>query len=166
MLNGTEKVPPLITDFKEYHTDTTVRFVVKMSQENLQKSEADGLHKVFKLQNPLTCNSMVSWSYTHVANQANLVLFLIPLFPGFQVLFDHVGTLKKYDSVQDILKDFFELRMNYYILRKDWLLGMLGAESAKLTSQARFILEKIQGTLVIGEPPFLSLEHQFGLGFL
>lgn len=72
------------------------------------------------------------------------------LFPGFQVLFDHVGTLKKYDSVQDILKDFFELRMNYYILRKDWLLGMLGAESAKLTSQARFILEKIQGTLVIG----------------
>lgn len=77
-----------------------------------------------------------------------------------------MGTLKKYDSVQGILKDFFELRMNYYILRKDWLLGMLGAESAKLTSQARFILEKIQGTLVIGKPPFLSLEHRFGLGFL
>lgn len=67
MLNGTEKVPPLITDFKEYHTDTTVRFVVKMSQENLQKAEADGFHKVFKLQNPLTCNSMVSGSCTHVA---------------------------------------------------------------------------------------------------
>lgn len=77
-----------------------------------------------------------------------------------------MGTLKKYDSVQGILKDFFELRMNYYILRKDWLLGMLGAESAKLTSQARFILEKIQGTLVIGQPPFLSLEHRFGLAFL
>lgn len=72
------------------------------------------------------------------------------LFPGFQVLFDHVGSLKKYESVQDILKDFFELRMKYYVLRKDWLLGMLGAESAKLTNQARFILEKIQGTLVIG----------------
>ncbi|XP_070707709.1 DNA topoisomerase 2-alpha [Pempheris klunzingeri] len=127
MLNGTEKVPPLITDYKEYHTDTTVRFVVKMAAEKLAEAEAAGLHKVFKLQSPLTCNSMV--------------------------LFDHVGSLKKYESVQDILKDFFELRMKYYVLRKDWLAGMLGAESAKLTNQARFILEKIQGTLVIENKP-------------
>nr|XP_046233630.1 DNA topoisomerase 2-alpha isoform X1 [Scatophagus argus] len=127
MLNGTEKVPALITDFKEYHTDTTVRFVVKMAEEKLREAEAAGLHKVFKLQSPLTCNSMV--------------------------LFDHVGSLKKYESVQDILKDFFELRMKYYVLRKDWLAGMLGAESAKLTNQARFILEKIQGTLVIENKP-------------
>ncbi|XP_047465967.1 DNA topoisomerase 2-alpha isoform X2 [Mugil cephalus] len=127
MMNGTEKVPPLITDYKEYHTDTTVRFVVKMTAEKLQEVEAAGLHKVFKLQSPLTCNSMV--------------------------LFDHVGSLKKYESVQDILKDFFELRMKYYVLRKDWLAGMLGAESAKLTNQARFILEKIQGTLVIENKP-------------
>ncbi|XP_066521749.1 DNA topoisomerase 2-alpha [Hoplias malabaricus] len=127
MLNGTEKVPALITDYKEYHTDTTVRFVVKMTEERLREAEAAGLHKVFKLQNPLTCNSMV--------------------------LFDHVGSLKKYDVVQDILRDFFELRLKYYVLRKDWLLGMLGAESAKLTNQARFILEKIQGTLVIENKP-------------
>ncbi|XP_068162195.1 DNA topoisomerase 2-alpha isoform X2 [Antennarius striatus] len=127
MLNGTEKVPALITDFKEYHTDTTVRFVVKMTEEKLREAEAAGLHKVFKLQSPLTCNSMV--------------------------LFDHVGSLKKYESVQDILKDFFELRMKYYVLRKDWLVGMLGAESSKLNNQARFILEKIQGTLVIENKP-------------
>ncbi|KAJ7985019.1 hypothetical protein DPEC_G00360790 [Dallia pectoralis] len=127
MLNGTEKVPALITDYKEYHTDTTVRFVVKMTEQRLVEAEAAGLHKVFKLQQPLTCNSMV--------------------------LFDHVGSLKKYETVQDVLKDFYELRMKYYILRKDWLAGMLGAESAKLTNQARFILEKIEGTLVIENKP-------------
>ncbi|TTY54605.1 DNA topoisomerase 2-alpha [Bagarius yarrelli] len=127
MLNGSEKVPALITDYKEYHTDSTVRFVVKMSEERLREAEAAGLHKVFKLQNPLTCNSMV--------------------------LFDHVGSLKKYDMVQDIIKDFFELRLKYYVLRKDWLLGMLGAESAKLSNQARFILEKISGSLVIENKP-------------
>uniref|UniRef100_A0A3Q2U469 DNA topoisomerase 2 n=1 Tax=Fundulus heteroclitus TaxID=8078 RepID=A0A3Q2U469_FUNHE len=127
MLNGTEKVPPLITDYKEYHTDTTVRFVIKMTEEKLREVEAAGLHKVFKLQSPLTCNSMV--------------------------LFDQVGSLKKYESVQDIFKDFFELRMKYYVLRKDWLVGMLGAESSKLSNQARFILEKIQGTLVIENKP-------------
>ncbi|XP_065805899.1 DNA topoisomerase 2-alpha isoform X1 [Labrus bergylta] len=123
MLNGTDKVPALITDYKEYHTDTTVRFVVKMSEEKLMEAEAAGLHKVFKLQTMLTCNSMV--------------------------LFDHVGSLNKFESVQDILKIFFELRLKYYVLRKDWLAGMLGAENAKLSNQARFILEKIEGTLVI-----------------
>uniref|UniRef100_A0A8C3C6B9 Topo IIA-type catalytic domain-containing protein n=1 Tax=Cairina moschata TaxID=8855 RepID=A0A8C3C6B9_CAIMO len=124
MLNGTEKTPPLITDYKEYHTDTTVKFVVKMSEEKLAEAEAVGLHKVFKLQTNLTCNSMV--------------------------LFDHVGFLKKYESPQDILKEFFELRLRYYGLRKEWLIGMLGAESAKLSNQARFILEKIDGKIVIG----------------
>uniref|UniRef100_A0A8D2NV98 DNA topoisomerase 2 n=1 Tax=Zosterops lateralis melanops TaxID=1220523 RepID=A0A8D2NV98_ZOSLA len=127
MLNGTEKTPPLITDYKEYHTDTTVRFVVKMAEDKLAEAEAVGLHKVFKLQTSLTCNSMV--------------------------LFDHVGFLKKYDSPQDILKEFFELRLRYYNLRKEWLIGMLGAESAKLSNQARFILEKIDGKIVIENKP-------------
>ncbi|XP_064439660.1 DNA topoisomerase 2-alpha [Mirounga angustirostris] len=127
MLNGTEKTPPLITDYREYHTDTTVKFVVKMTEEKLAEAERVGLHKVFKLQTSLTCNSMV--------------------------LFDHVGCLKKYDTVLDILRDFFELRLKYYGLRKEWLLGMLGAESAKLNNQARFILEKIDGKIIIENKP-------------
>lgn len=123
MLQGTDKTPALINDYKEYHTDTTVKFVVRMSEEKLAQAEAVGLHKVFKLQSSLTCNSMV--------------------------LFDHMGCLKRYDSVQDILKEFFELRLHYYKLRKDWLLGSLGAEASKLSNQARFVLEKIEGKISI-----------------
>ncbi|XP_076865882.1 DNA topoisomerase 2-beta isoform X2 [Brachyhypopomus gauderio] len=123
MLQGTEKTPALITDYKEYHTDTTVKFVVRMTEEKLAQAEAAGLHKVFKLQSSLTCNSMV--------------------------LFDHMGCLKRYESVQEILKEFFELRLHYYKLRKDWMLGSLGAESAKLSNQARFVLEKIEGKISI-----------------
>ncbi|XP_077405664.1 DNA topoisomerase 2-beta [Vanacampus margaritifer] len=119
MLQGTEKTPSLISDYKEYHTDSTVKFVVRMSEEKLAQAEAAGLHKVFKLQSSLTCNSMV--------------------------LFDHMGCLKRYDSVQDILKEFFELRLLYYKLRRDWLIGSLRAEAAKLSNQARFVLEKIEG---------------------
>ncbi|XP_068431670.1 DNA topoisomerase 2-beta [Clinocottus analis] len=123
MLQGTDKTPALILDYKEYHTDTTVKFVVRMSEEKLAQAESVGLHKVFKLQSSLTCNSMV--------------------------LFDHMGCLKRYDSVQDILREFFDLRLQYYKLRKDWLLGSLGAEAAKLSNQARFVLEKIEGKLSI-----------------
>ncbi|XP_073539488.1 DNA topoisomerase 2-alpha [Phyllobates terribilis] len=127
MLNGTEKAPALITDYKEYHTDTTVRFIVKMTEEKLAEAEAAGLHKVFKLQTSLTCNSMV--------------------------LFDHTGCLKKYETTLDILREFYELRLRYYGLRKDWLLGMLTAEASKLSNQARFILEKIEGQIVIENKP-------------
>jgi DNA topoisomerase-2 len=31
MVNGSEKSPALIQDYKEYHTDKTVRFVVQVS---------------------------------------------------------------------------------------------------------------------------------------
>ncbi|XP_015264938.1 PREDICTED: DNA topoisomerase 2-alpha-like [Gekko japonicus] len=127
MLGGTEKSPPLITDYKEYHTDTTVKFIVKMSEQKLAEAEAAGLHKVFKLQTSLSCTNMV--------------------------LFDHVGCLKKYETAEDILREFYELRLRYYGLRKDWLAGLLGAESAKLSNQARFILEKIGGIIVIENKP-------------
>uniref|UniRef100_A0A665UQ85 DNA topoisomerase 2 n=1 Tax=Echeneis naucrates TaxID=173247 RepID=A0A665UQ85_ECHNA len=123
MLQGSDKTPALINDYKEYHTDTTVKFVVRMSEEKLAQAEAAGLHKVFKLQSSLTCNSMV--------------------------LFDHMGCLKRYDSVHDILREFFELRLHYYKLRKDWLQGSLGAEASKLSNQARFVLEKIEGKITI-----------------
>lgn len=65
-----------------------------------------------------------------------------------------MGCLKRYDSVQDILKEFFELRLHYCKLRKDWLLGSLGADAAKLSNQARFVLEKIEGKISIGKSLF------------
>lgn len=60
MLTGTEKTPSLITDYKEYHTDTTVKFIITMSEQKLVEAETIGLHKVFKLQSPLSCSNMVS----------------------------------------------------------------------------------------------------------
>lgn len=62
-----------------------------------------------------------------------------------------MGCLRKFDSPLDILKEFFELRLERYVIRKAWLEGMLAAESEKLNSQARFILEKIEGLIIIGE---------------
>ncbi|CAH1249006.1 TOP2A [Branchiostoma lanceolatum] len=127
MLHGTDKTPSMITDYKEYHTDTTVRFVVSMTEEQLMKAEATGLHKVFKLQANIACTNMV--------------------------LFDHNGCLRTYNSAQQILQEFFDLRLEWYTKRKDWVMGMLEAESSKLNNQARFILEKIEGKIVIENKP-------------
>ncbi|VDL96499.1 unnamed protein product [Schistocephalus solidus] len=123
MLNGSEKVPASILDYKEYHTDATVRFVVRMTPEKLREAEAIGLHKFFKLSTAMTTNSMV--------------------------LFDHMGCVKRYASVSEILKEFFELRLEWYNKRKSYLEGMLSAEARRLENQARFVLEKIQGKISI-----------------
>ena len=69
----------------------------------------------------------------------------------FQVLFDATGVLRKYESAESILREFFEIRLQKYRERKDYLKGMLEAEASKLENQARFILEKIEGSIAIGE---------------
>ncbi|ODN02830.1 DNA topoisomerase 2-alpha, partial [Orchesella cincta] len=122
-LQGSEKQPAMISDYKEYHTDTTVKFVVTMKDEQLDKYQNEGLHKVFKLQTGINLTSMV--------------------------LFDKSGCLRKYNSVMDIMREHFDLRLEFYKKRRDFLLGQLGAETAKLSNQARFILEKCEGKLVV-----------------
>ncbi|XP_041374338.1 DNA topoisomerase 2-alpha-like isoform X2 [Gigantopelta aegis] len=123
MLHGTDKTPSMITDYKEYHTDTTVKFTVKMDSDKLTAAEHSGLHKVFKLQTTISTNSMV--------------------------LFDHNGCIRRFQAVEEILKEFYEVRLDMYKKRKAYLDGMLAAESLKLDNIARFILEKIEGTIVI-----------------
>ena len=115
----------LCSDYKEYHTDTTVKFVVTLSADKMMEAEAVGYHKKFKLESSL--------------NTSNLVLF------------DRDGCLKKYPNVMEILKEFYKVRLELYGKRKDWLVGQLEAEAAKLTNQARFIMEKIEGKVIIGE---------------
>ena len=125
MMTGDEKTGPAqIQDFKDYNTDKTVRMVVQMEEEKLRKAEeGKGLHVFFKLQTTLSTTSMV--------------------------LFDHMGCLRTYESVKDILVEFFNLRLEYYGKRKAYMEGMMGAEAAKLSNQARFILEKCKGDLKI-----------------
>ena len=65
------------------------------------------------------------------------------------VLFDHNGCLRRYDSVNEILLEFHKVRTNLYVKRKEFMEGMLVAESLKLGNIARFILEKIEGKIKV-----------------
>ncbi|CAB3247791.1 unnamed protein product [Arctia plantaginis] len=120
---GTDKVKPLISEYKDYNTDTTVRFVVSLLPGKLAEVEAEGIHKVFKLQTTISLTCMNA--------------------------FDHNVCLKKYDKVEEILRDFYELRLKYYARRKEYREGQLQAEADKLSNQARFILEKCDKGLVV-----------------
>ncbi|KAI9089602.1 DNA topoisomerase [Phlyctochytrium arcticum] len=122
-LVGTEKVQPSIKDYKEYHTDTSVHFVVELSDEQMAKAEAEGLEKKFRMV-----------SYKLISNM---------------VLFDKDGRLRKYNSPEEIMLEFYDLRLDFYDKRKTWLAATLTRELLKLSNQVRFILEVIEGTLKV-----------------
>lgn len=63
--------------------------------------------------------------------------------------FDEQACLRRFESVMEILTEYFELRLNVYQDRKKFLEGMLEAEAEKLNNQARFIKEKCSGELVV-----------------
>ena len=67
------------------------------------------------------------------------------------MLFDRDCCLKKYENEMEILREFYDVRLEVYCKRKDWLVSKLEAETARLSNQARFIMEKIEGKLVLGE---------------
>ena len=52
--------------------------------------------------------------------------------------------------MSEIIQEFYDVRLDLYRKRKEWLEGQLEAESARLDNQARFIVEKIEGKIIIG----------------
>lgn len=54
LLQGAEKSPPFIQEYREYHTDTTVKFIITMSEEKLREAERVGIHKKFKLETTIS----------------------------------------------------------------------------------------------------------------
>jgi len=63
-----------------------------MSTKDLQKAEEQGLLEFFKLTSKLTTTNMIC--------------------------FDFDGKIKKYDSPEEIIEDFYPVRLSYYQKRK------------------------------------------------
>ncbi|XP_028109402.1 DNA topoisomerase 2-like isoform X2 [Camellia sinensis] len=79
-------------DYREHNDDTTVHFEVIMSEENLIMAKQEGLLKKFKL------TTTISTSNMH--------------------LFDLKGVIKKYETPEQILEEFFHVRLEFYEKRK------------------------------------------------
>lgn len=101
-----------IKDMEEHH-GANIRFIVKLSEAEMAKSLKIGLLERFKLISTVNLSNMVA--------------------------FDPLGRIKKYDSPNDILRDFYFVRLEYYQKRKDFLSDELQTQLVRLSEQARFI---------------------------
>lgn len=89
---GTDKVPALVKDFVSQSTDTSVHFTLTLSAEGKAAVRKEGLEKALKLTTSLATTNMVC--------------------------FDVNGKIKKYTTPHEIISDFYDIRLSYYMKRK------------------------------------------------
>nr|XP_045084453.1 uncharacterized protein LOC123493985 [Aegilops tauschii subsp. strangulata] len=115
-----------------------VEFDIFLSEQNMNIAKQEGLEKKFNLTTTIGTTNM------H--------------------LFDSDGKIRKYDTPEDILTEFFKLRLEYYRRRKEVMLENIGKELLKPKNQVRFILAVISGDIVVSNRKrselFLELKHK------
>jgi len=114
-----------IDDVKEYHTENSVHFTLTASVDQIKALEQEGLEKALKLRTNISTSNMV--------------------------FFDADGKIKKFSAVMDLLHDFFQLRLKYYVKRKDYHVDRLQREKNLIDAKVRFILMVIKGELVVAK---------------
>jgi DNA topoisomerase-2 len=123
-----KKIVPLVKDYDDMSKDTTVDFTITLQKGKVEELEANqtdhgcnGLEKLFKLYTTCSTTNM------H--------------------LFDAEDKLKKYDSIEDIIDDYFVTRLKLYADRKAYLIDTLEKELIVLSNKSRYIQELLDDTI-------------------
>ena len=120
-----KKKEVIIEDIRQNHTYNRVCFEVKLLDNFVDKYKKNNelFMKTFNLESSLSITNMV--------------------------LFDPDGKLKKYTSVEEIMQTFYDLRLKFYQIRKDYMISVIKKDVAILSNKARFIKMIIEDELII-----------------
>ena len=123
-----KKLVSVVKDVFENYTDTTVEFVITFTKGKLQELEAltgdhgsNGLEKLLKLYSTSSTTNMN--------------------------LFNSEDKLKKYENVEEIIDDYYDIRLEYYEDRKDFMIESLEKQLMILSNKAKYIQELLLGTI-------------------
>ncbi|XP_059653593.1 DNA topoisomerase 2-like isoform X2 [Cornus florida] len=114
---------PFIKDYRRYGSTRTAQFEVRLSQGNMLMAKQEGLLKKFNLTNVITTSDMR--------------------------LLDPKGNLKKYDTPEQILEDFYPIRLDFYAKRKESMLENLEMELLELDNKSRCTSGVAKGDVVL-----------------
>ena len=106
----------VLEDIKEYHIDNKISFVLKLTPESFKEiryNSNDDLIKIFKLSVTIPTSNMV--------------------------LFDSKNKIKKYNTIEEIMNEFYDVRLDYYKQRKIYLQDKLGFALEKNKNKKSFI---------------------------
>ena len=123
-----KKIVPFVKDVYENYTDTTIEFVVTFTKGKVAELVSlkgdfgcNGLEKLLKLYSTSSTTNMN--------------------------LFNAEDKLRKYDTVEEIIDDYYDIRLEYYEDRKDNLIDILEKQLLILSNKAKYIQELLNGTI-------------------
>ena len=123
-----KKPVPVIKDYDDMSKDTNIDFTIVFAKGMLEQYESEkldndcnGVDKLFKL---FTTNTITNMH-----------------------LFNAEDKLKKYESVEDIIDDYYKVRLSMYQTRKDYLIEAIERELKMLSNKARYIQEILEDTI-------------------
>ena len=126
-----DKHPKILKDYESHYTETSVKFILQFQSSTVLDDllkETDGTNKFEK------DFKMIS---TRAVNTNNMHLF------------DKNGIITKYANVSEILKEFYDVRLEYYVKRKEHKLNQYEKELLNLDSRIKFIMSIIDGKLKV-----------------
>jgi hypothetical protein len=135
----------LLKSFREYHTESSVDFVLQLAPEAIDKLALNGgawaspriqdsLRRFFKLSSPLSTRNM------H--------------------LFDVYGKIRRYTSPWGIIQDFMLPRGAAYAARRIKLEGSYCEQLLRAQARARFLSDVVSGRLVVNRRPRADIEAE------
>jgi DNA topoisomerase-2 len=119
-----KKSAPVIKDFTSLSTEVNVDITVvfpKGKLAELEKSGDEGVEKLLKLSTTVSSTNM------H--------------------MFNSEFKLHKYATVEEIIDDFYTVRMQTYQKRKDYLINNMRKLLVKLSNRAKYILANLDGSV-------------------
>ena len=124
-----KKVAPLIRDFTSICTEVSVDITIVLPRGKLTELESytdpvtgiNGIEKLFKI------STTVSTTNMH--------------------MFNRDCKLHKYGSVEEIIEEFYDVRIAMYAKRKAYLIDALQKKLIKLSNRAKYILATLNGTV-------------------
>ena len=115
-----------LLDFTNHSTEKIVKIILKFRKDDLQDLISNNkFETIFKLSDS---------KYTNYSNMH---------------LYNNKETICKYDNAEEILKEFYMLRIVYYTKRKEYLLKSLKKDLDIIEYKRKFIKEFIDGTIDI-----------------
>lgn len=126
MIDSNDKKKKYIETYKSNCTDTTVAFEIKFNMNTLEDLiETNKLETILKIRE----SKNVNISNIHLHNKD--------------------GKITKYESIENIIKEFYEIRLEYYEKRYNYLVEKYKYELAVIESRIKFINGIINDDIII-----------------
>lgn len=122
-----KKVAPTIKDMVNMSTEVTVDITVTLPKGKLVELESESNNGINGVEKMLKLTTTVSTTNMH--------------------MFNHESKLHKYGSVEEIIEDFFQVRMSVYGKRKAHQIKDMENKLVKLSNRARYIKENLDGVV-------------------